>query len=123
MGIAKHLGCAMLVLLVPLLRGVHGGGMAISTDGMRFVDAEGRTVILRGFNVAGDAKLPDYRPLKNLATLNGEPSAPWQRQHALSLEPPVQGVCLHAVAFQEEFFENILQTLFAEDHVMLLKLF
>ncbi|GAQ88881.1 endoglycoceramidase [Klebsormidium nitens] len=72
MGITKPLGCAVLVLLVQFLRGVHSGGMAsaISTDGMRFVDAEGRTVILRGFNVAGDAKLPDYRPLKNLTTLN-----------------------------------------------------
>lgn len=61
-------------VLLPLLQGVHGGASTISTDGTRFVDAQGRTVILRGFNLAADAKLPDYRPLKNLTTLNGKPA-------------------------------------------------
>lgn len=42
----------------------------IHTSGTRFVDEAGATVILRGFNVTGNAKVPDFMPIKQGAMLD-----------------------------------------------------
>lgn len=42
----------------------------ISVSGTRFIDEQGGTVILRGLNVAGNSKVPDFMPIKRAALLD-----------------------------------------------------
>ncbi len=65
-------GKAFLILLPGLLLFATGlqAQSRIRAAGSRFVDEDGATVILRGFNVAGNAKVPDFMPIKQASMLD-----------------------------------------------------
>jgi endoglycosylceramidase len=49
------------------------GSPELSVDGVWFRDASGRAVILRGLDVAGDAKVPPFRPIDSPSLLDPLP--------------------------------------------------
>ena len=62
---------AALLLLLLLAPPAHGG--ALHTDGRFFRDAGGGAVILRGVDVAGNAKVPPFTPISDGALLDPLP--------------------------------------------------
>jgi endoglycosylceramidase len=52
----------------------HRADRELSVDGNRFVDRLGRTVILRGFNLAGTSKTPPFAPLDRQEALDRLPA-------------------------------------------------
>jgi endoglycosylceramidase len=67
-----HARAALLALTLAAPSLAHAAG-ALHTDGAFFRDRDGAVVILRGVNGAGDAKVPDFRPLADPALLDPLP--------------------------------------------------
>ncbi|KAI8813208.1 glycoside hydrolase superfamily [Cladochytrium replicatum] len=44
--------------------------MPITTSGRWMYEADGRTVVLRGYNLGGSSKVPDFKPFKDIYKLN-----------------------------------------------------
>lgn len=61
---------AVLPAVWLLAGGLQARTERIHVSGTRFVDEGGGTVILRGFNVAGNAKVPDFMPIKQASMLD-----------------------------------------------------
>src|SRR4051812_7470331 len=65
-------GIASFALMVACIPASAG---PLQTNGRFFQDASGRVVILRGYNVAGNSKIPPFAPITNVSQL--DPLAAW----------------------------------------------
>jgi endoglycosylceramidase len=59
--------CIVLALLVVSASRFAGASPELHVEGRVFKDAAGRVVVLRGVNVAGDSKVPPFRPIASPA--------------------------------------------------------
>ncbi len=71
----RSAAAAGVALSLGLCAGAASASPALHTEGGRFVDDAGRTVILRGINVAADAKVPPFRPVTSPSYF--DPIAGW----------------------------------------------